>query len=97
MFRRSFRATIAALAIAVCAVASRAIYDVFEPVRRGWRHACAWVVAGIDWVFDRIKVESPKNPASPRRALIGAAQFLGRMIRRDRPLVSPRWRMCPSV
>jgi hypothetical protein len=93
---RSLR-SILALAAAVCAFASAAAYPVYETARRCWHHTCRWLSIGFEWVVSRVRVESPKNPASPRRALIGAAQFLGRIMRRERPLVSPRWRLCPSV
>lgn len=33
----------------------------------------------------------------PESRLLQASAFLGRLVKRDRPVVSPSWRMCPSI
>lgn len=86
----------ASIAMAAASVAYAAV-TFHDDVVRSWRSTCSWIADRLDWALSKIKVEDVKNPSAPRRALIGAAQFLGRMVRRDRPLMSTRWRMCPSV
>lgn len=85
------------LAVAAASLALAACDTAVTRAGSCWRTARRWAIAAFDWVVSRIKVEDVQNPAAPRRALIGAAQFLGRMVRRDRPLMTPRWRMCPSI
>lgn len=85
------------LAVAAASLAAVACDTVITRAEKCWRVARSWAIAAFDWIVSRIKVEDIKNPAAPRRALIGAAQFLGRMVRRDRPVLSPHWRMCPSI
>lgn len=93
----SFRSRIAVLAVAaLCAVATASTY-VVERVSWAWRRTTAWFVDRFDWLVSRIKPAAARHLAAPKRALLGAVQMMGRMNRRERPVVSPRWRMCPST
>lgn len=83
-------AALAAVALAVPAVA-------VSWASTAYHRTAGWFVDRFDWLVSRIKIDSPRLLEAPRRALLGAVQIMGRMVRRDRPLVSPRWRMCPSV
>jgi hypothetical protein len=93
----SFRSRIAILAAAaLCAVATASTY-VVERVSWAWHRTVSWFVDRFDWLVSRIKLAKPQHLQAPRVALLGAIQMMGRMNRRDRPVVSPRWRMCPST
>lgn len=93
----SFRSRIAVLAIAVLAAASTAVASASTFIVTCCRGTCSWFSDRFDWLVSRIKPAKPQHLVAPRVALLGAVQMMGRMVRRDRPLVSPRWRMCPSV
>lgn len=44
------------------------------------------------------EVATPVLPlAKPRVMLVSARSFVARLMRRERPALSPGWRMCPSV
>ncbi len=93
MIRSRFASIVAIACLTASALAStassvgRAVAATF---RDGW-----------DYVFGRIPVgpSEPKSQASPcpRMALVAARSFLDRLMRRERPTVTPRWRMCPSA
>lgn len=59
---------------------------------RAYRHA-------RDWVVDAVHAVSPHRPAErlPAIRIDAAAEFVLRMVKRDRPVIQARWRMCPSA
>jgi len=94
MFRSS---RFAFLALAVCAAAGAFVSDavatrdyVVTSVARVWNLAISAFVGTA-----QLQPKSPSQ-AQPRVALLAARSFLARMLRRDRPVVTTRWRMCPS-
>lgn len=79
----------AAGAFASVAVASRDY--VVSAVHRAW-----------DFVLDGFRMEASVQPASPSQrepsvALVAAKAFILRLVKRERPRVTPLWRMCPST
>ncbi|MCY0854324.1 hypothetical protein [Cupriavidus sp. D39] len=52
-----------------------------------------------DWVVDAARAVSPKLPSErlPATRFDAAAEFVLRMVKRDRPVIQARWRMCPSA
>ncbi|MDW3683936.1 hypothetical protein RA280_19740 [Cupriavidus sp. CV2] len=59
---------------------------------RAYRHA-------RDWVVDAVRAVSPKllSERLPATRIDAAAEFVLRMVKRDRPVIRARWRMCPSA
>ena len=79
----------AASAFAAAAVASRDY--VVTAVHRAWDFA----VDGFR-VSAEVQRDSPR-PDKPRVQLVAAKAFILRMVKRERPNVTPLWRMCPST
>lgn len=79
----------AAGAIASVAIASRDY--VVSAVHRAW-----------DFVLDsfaplaRVQPKAPSD-LNPIALLVAAKAFMQRLAKRDRPRVTPMWRMCPSI
>lgn len=79
----------AAGAFASAAVASRDY--VVAAVHRAW-----------DFVVEGLRVTAAVQPVSPSQrepsvALVAAKAFILRLVKRERPRVTPMWRMCPSI
>lgn len=64
------------------------------------------VVAAVSYGIDRVLsawVEpfqlqaKPPGQEKPRVALVMAKAFVLRLAKRERPNITPRWRMCPSA
>jgi hypothetical protein len=92
-----FAFLIAGLAVAAFANLACATNRAVDVAVSCWQRTQSWFVDRFDWLVSKITPAKPEHLRAPRVALLGAVQYLGRMIRRDRPVVSPRWRMCPSV
>ncbi len=93
------RGILAALAIAACAVVSvsvsavdRMCSFVDRAAVRAWRWAVDLVLAPLATMAKSALRKLP----GPAVALIAAVQYLRRQIKRDRPVCTPGWRMCPS-
>ena len=86
------------LAVVACMAAAAACTSAVS-------HAGHAIAATARYAWDRITswlepaAERPKSPAQtrPRVALVAARSFVARLMRRERPIVTPLWRMCPSV
>lgn len=98
MSRSSFRSLIAIAALAVSA-ASRAFVTAAVASR-------AYVVGAVtrarDFLLNAFTPATsiqPKEPSEhkPRMALVAAKAFIQRLAKRERPRVTPMWRMCPST
>lgn len=87
--------------IAIAAIACAAAVGVIESV-------CSYVGRAVGAVFhhgiDAIAAHLPASAdakveasARPRLALVSARAFWHRLIKRERPIVMPQWRMCPSL
>lgn len=86
-FRHSF-ALAAAVCLAAVAVASTAYHSAAHA-------ACAWAWERIEPVL--AKFTSEPSLLRPRVAFVAAKAFVLRLAKRERPQMSPTWRMCPSV
>ena len=78
------------LAIACIAMASAAV-SAFERVR-------STVAFALVWLHDinQIALKQPKPKCRPA-PLVQAKAFVTRLVKRDRPTIMSRWRMCPST
>ena len=74
------------LAIACLAMATA----VWGAVRTGYAYARRW-----PHDISPISIKQPKPKC--RAALVQPKAFVIRMEKRERPTVTPRWRMCPST
>ena len=86
-----------AVAAIACAMACSAVSSAFVSVGRA---------VGAVFRFGASLLEQrPPKPADPqveaiarpRMALVMARAFVRRLIKRERPVVTPQWRMCPSL
>ncbi|MDH2233844.1 hypothetical protein N5K37_28420 [Delftia tsuruhatensis] len=86
-----FRSRIASFAILACA----AVVGFGHAVADAARHACMTVAR---WLEPPVQA-APKMQAQalPVGELAVVRSFLARQMRRARPTVTPRWRMCPSA
>ena len=85
------------IAVLACAMACSAVSAAFIGVGRAVTSAFR---LGVGFVVDRLpKPADPKIEATtrPRMALVIAREFVRRLIKRERPVVMPQWRMCPSL
>ena len=85
------------IAVLACATAVGAMSSAFASI--GGVVVSAFRL-GVGFVVDRMpKPADPKVEASarPRMALVIAREFVRRLIKRERPVVMPQWRMCPSL
>ena len=85
------------IAVLACAMACSAVSAAFIGVGRAVISAFR---LGVGFVADRLpKPADPKIEATtrPRMALVIAREFVRRLIKRERPVVMPQWRMCPSL
>ncbi len=85
------------IAAIACAMACSAVSSAFVSVGRAVASAFR---LGVGFVVDRLpKPADPKTEATarPRMALVIAREFVRRLIKRERPVVMPQWRMCPSL
>lgn len=87
---------VAALALAAVA------YAVTTAATDTYARAVAAVHRAWGFVRDRFRI-APDSPPDARRdlspvvLLVAAKAFMGRLAKRERPNVSPTWRMCPSI
>lgn len=94
----SFRSHIAIMALAACtALASTSVYVADHVAWGMWRAAKAFRYLG-DWLvarLPRLVADWMRPDIAVRVRQDGKLQM--RKVIKQRPLVSPRWRMCPSV
>lgn len=90
---RSF-SSLRSFATIICLAAAATAVCAFQTVRRAVTAACSWV----------IKLAAAPFKPEPMRALPGLAvqllqakQYLLRQIKRERPNMTPGWRMAPST
>jgi hypothetical protein len=90
----SFGSRIVIFALAAAATAVCAVTNV---VVRCWTHAVRWADLSIAWIVSRLPKARPDWLRAWHRApMLRDAGPVNRVEKR-RPLVSPRWRMCPSI
>jgi len=88
--------TLAVLALtAACAWCARTVEDAAVLVRGGYqaakRRASLILMAGLELAA------RPRMDLAPRRALERARAFKAAREKRDSPLITASWRMCPST
>lgn len=91
--KRSRLFSIALLACAAAMTVAVYTYDrAVSAVSTAW--ACA-----KSFLFDGIKLVAgmPEAPKEPAVLLVKAKAFVQRIVKRERPMVTPGWRMCPSI
>lgn len=91
---RSRFASIVAIACVAVATASACIGHAVSAIAYTFQ-------AGWDYVLGRVPIApadtKSETSARPRVALVKARSFVARLMRRERPRVTPLWRMCPSI
>jgi membrane-bound lytic murein transglycosylase B len=79
----------------VCAVLASAALAVAAPVVHAavsaYRFAKDWLVTGFKLFA------STETVSRPTIARVQAKAFVQRIMKRERPTVTPGWRMCPSI
>lgn len=86
------------LAVALAGmVASFSVADVAHRVVATWHRTRRWLADAARHVVGVLAPAGARWAEGPRRALLGAVRLRGRMFRRERVMLSPRWRMCPST
>ncbi|MBV7457319.1 hypothetical protein KW843_22755 [Acidovorax sp. sif1233] len=88
-----------AIAAIACAAAAGAFASVAVTSRD---YVVSAVHRAWSFVLDGFRVDAVVQPASPNQrepsvALVAAKAFILRLVKRDRPRVTPMWRMCPST
>jgi len=87
--KRSFLA----IALLACASLASACYDaVASPIAAVYRAVKGFVLGA----FDAIAVESVES-RKPMVQQVRAKAFVQRIEKRERPVVTSSWRMCPSI
>jgi len=89
-FHRSF-----ALATAVCLAAVAAASTAYHSAVTVVHAVCSWAWERIEPVL--AKFTSEPSAFRPRVAFVAAKAFVLRLAKRERPRISPTWRMCPSA
>lgn len=80
-----------ALALACVALAASAVSHVVDAAVSAYRFA-------KDWLVDGFKLFASTDTVSrPTIARVQAKAFVQRIMKRERPTVTPGWRMCPSI
>ncbi len=78
------------IAAIVCAVVASLSVFAFYRVRGAIKSAWGWIHD-----ISPIAIKQPKPKLQP--ALVQAKEYVTRQAKRERPTVTPRWRMCPSA
>jgi hypothetical protein len=93
--RRGFFRSIAVMALMACAAFSTSVYEaVVMPVLTMY-HALKRTV--VDWVHRALAACSCVLVLKPAAVFASAKSFVLRIMRRQRPHVTPGWRWCPST
>ena len=96
---KSLRSSFAALSFACVAAMATASAALWAPVDAAY----SAVVSSYRWVRDFVadglfSLVSAEPPRSASRVLIVVAQaFVDRFVKRERPVLTAQWRMCPSI
>jgi len=91
--KRSRFFTVALLACAAVAAFSVSTYDhAVTAVSVAYRGVKDFLVEGF-----KLVAGTPETPKEPAVQLVQAKSFVQRIVKRQRPMVTPGWRMCPSV
>lgn len=88
------RSRFTSLIVACLAIAVDTGRSIVAAVRYGWDYMVLRAFSPPE--PERYKSQAPVE-ARPRVALVKARAFMDRLVKRDRPTVTPFWRMCPST
>jgi hypothetical protein len=86
------RSRLGLLAAAVCIAVSALVAPVLRAAASIYRLATSWLVAGIEAFAP---AHAREMQPSFTKAKVKA--FVQRILKRERPNVTPGWRMCPSI
>lgn len=90
---RTFRSV---LAIAAAAAMSFATF-VVEPIHDVVIASYSWARAqAVDCIVSLARADEPPR-SKPRVLLVKAVAFVASFIKRERPVVTPQWRLIPST
>ncbi|MDZ7892339.1 MAG: hypothetical protein U5L73_11355 [Rhodoferax sp.] len=92
MYRSSSR--LGMLVAAVCIAAFAFVEPVLRAAASLYRLATSWLVAGIEAFAP---AHARKMQPSFTKAKVKVKAFVQRILKRERPNVTPGWRMCPSI
>lgn len=86
------RSPLGMLAAAICIAVSAFAAPVLKAVASIYRFATSWLIAGIEAFAP---AHAREMQPSFTKAKVKA--FVQRILKRERPNVTPGWRMCPSI
>jgi uncharacterized membrane protein len=88
--KRSFLSTVTLLA---CAALASAAYAAYDSVATAYARVKTFVMEGVAVVG----VTAEKPQSAPVVFLVQAKAFVMRLAKRERPVLTTTWRMCPSI
>lgn len=90
------RSSLFSIALLACAALASVAVSTFD--RAVSAVSAAWACAK-SFLFDGIKLVAgtPEPSKQPSVLLVKAKSFVQRIAKRERPTVTPGWRMCPST
>lgn len=90
---RTFRSVVALAAAAAMACAAFAV----EPIHKAVIASYSWARAQVaDVIVTLARADEPPR-SKPRVLLVKAVAFVASFIKRERPVVTPQWRLIPST
>lgn len=91
---KTFRA-LSLFAAAACACMAAASTYAVQAVVSAYHAARNWVITRVDVVAQAFA--KPEHMPAPAVKFVAAMAYVMRQAKRERPTVTPRWRMCPSA
>lgn len=83
------------LAAAAIACAAAASDYVVSTASKAYHFCESWLVAKVEKVVQAF--DKPEILVMPKIKFVAAMAYVLRQAKRERPTVTPRWRMCPSA
>ncbi len=92
MKSRRFLSIVMLACVALATVAVAAIRSVVT-------FACEVGMRAKSWLLDAVSIVAGTDAEQPKVAvlMVQAKAFMQRLVKRDRPVVTASWRMCPSI
>lgn len=98
MKRSLFRSFAVALAVGMLSVASAVVSTVVEYGQAVYRRGRQLFADFGDYLSRKLTAQAEESGnRGPAVLFMKAEQFAVRILKRERPVVTPTWRMCPSV
>ncbi len=92
MKSRRFLSVVMLACVALATVAVASVRSIVAFAREVGMHAKAWLVDAVGLVAG-----TDTEQRKPAVLLVQAKMFVQRLVKRERPVVTSTWRMCPSV